>query len=75
MRYCGKLVIIWCILAVIKVTGGDLFVEGGGLPGRFKTAQFHFHWGHSDNEGSEHTFDGHSFPMEVKSVLIHTHEH
>nr|XP_022344584.1 carbonic anhydrase 1-like [Crassostrea virginica] len=54
--------------AVIKVTGGDLLVEGGGLPGRFKTAQFHFHWGHSDNEGSEHTFDGHSFPLELHIV-------
>lgn len=54
--------------AVIKVTGGDLFIEGGGLPGRFKTAQFHFHWGHSDNEGSEHTFDGHKFPLELHIV-------
>ncbi|XP_048778796.2 carbonic anhydrase 2-like isoform X1 [Ostrea edulis] len=52
----------------VKVEGGDLHVSGGGLPGKFKPAQFHFHWGHSDNEGSEHTYDGHRFPMELHIV-------
>lgn len=58
---------ILSVLAVIKVTSGELFVEGGGLPGRFRTAQFHFHWGRSDSEGSEHTLNGHSYPLEASN--------
>ncbi|XP_062570678.1 carbonic anhydrase 2-like [Saccostrea cucullata] len=52
----------------VSIESGDVYIEGGGLPGRFKTAQFHFHWGHSGDEGSEHTFDGHNFPMELHVV-------
>lgn len=52
---------------MIKVTSGELFVEGGGLPGRFRTAQFHFHWGRSDSEGSEHTLNGHPYPLEASN--------
>lgn len=54
--------------AVIKVTSGELFVEGGGLPGRFRTAQFHFHWGRSDSGGSEHTLNGRRYPLELHIV-------
>lgn len=53
------------VIAVIKVTSGELFVEGGGLPGRFRTAQFHFHWGRSDSGGSEHTLNGRRYPLEA----------
>lgn len=49
----------------MNVEEGDLTVEGGGLPGRFKTAQFHFHWGSDNMRGSEHLSDGSSYPMEV----------
>ncbi|KAK3084090.1 hypothetical protein FSP39_007967 [Pinctada imbricata] len=47
---------------------GDVYVEGGGLPNRFQTAQFHFHWGRDDNTGSEHLYSGGSFPLELHVV-------
>lgn len=52
----------------VNVEEGDLTVEGGGLPGRFKTAQFHFHWGSDNMRGSEHLSDGSSYPMELHVV-------
>ena len=30
-------------------------VSGGGLPGTYSFAQFHFHWGTEEGRGSEHT--------------------
>ena len=30
---------------------------------------FHFHWGFNDYQGSEHTFDGNKYPLEVSKVL------
>lgn len=60
------------VIAVIKVTSGELFVEGGGLPGRFRTAQFHFHWGRSDSGGSEHTLNGRRYPLEAITLSSNT---
>lgn len=40
-------------------------LTGGALPGHYRAAQFHFHWGDSGRPGSEHTIDGERFPMEV----------
>lgn len=60
------------VIAVIKVTSGELFVEGGGLPGRFRTAQFHFHWGRSNSGGSEHTLNGHRYPLEAITLSSNT---
>ncbi|OWF40985.1 carbonic anhydrase-like [Mizuhopecten yessoensis] len=48
---------------------GDLIVSGGGLPGSsFKMAQLHFHWGHDNSDGSEHTYNGRPYPMEMHIV-------
>ncbi|KAE8745600.1 hypothetical protein FOCC_FOCC007711, partial [Frankliniella occidentalis] len=33
-------------------------MRGGPLDGTYKFSQLHFHWGPSDSEGSEHTFEG-----------------
>ena len=44
---------------------GDPKISGAGLPGTFKLAQFHFHWGTTDSDGSEHTVDGEAYPLEV----------
>lgn len=52
----------------VNVEEGNLMVEGGGLPGRFRTAQFHFHWGRDSMQGSEHLSDGRSYPMELHVV-------
>jgi len=43
-------------------------VQGGGLPGVYQFAQYHFHWGSDDNQGSEHTVNGVSYPMELHLV-------
>uniref|UniRef100_A0A8C3RY60 Alpha-carbonic anhydrase domain-containing protein n=1 Tax=Chelydra serpentina TaxID=8475 RepID=A0A8C3RY60_CHESE len=32
---------------------------------KYRALQFHFHWGNLKENGSEHTIDGHQFPMEV----------
>jgi carbonic anhydrase len=34
----------------------------------YRLLQFHFHWGRSENQGSEHTIDDKSFPLEMHLV-------
>ena len=55
--------------ASVRVTG-DMVVEGGGLPGRYRTAEFHFHWGSREDVGSEHAMDGVKYPLEVSPGLL-----
>ncbi|XP_042685017.1 carbonic anhydrase 15-like [Centrocercus urophasianus] len=43
-------------------------ISGGGLPGRYRALQLHFHWGSPSRNGSEHTVDGHQLPMELHIV-------
>ncbi|ESO96282.1 hypothetical protein LOTGIDRAFT_202179 [Lottia gigantea] len=50
------------------VFNGDLYVENGGLPAKYKLDQFHFHWGSANTNGSEHTINGNAYPMEVHFV-------
>uniref|UniRef100_A0A8C6XQN5 Carbonic anhydrase n=1 Tax=Naja naja TaxID=35670 RepID=A0A8C6XQN5_NAJNA len=49
-------------------------VELGGLNGRYKAVQFHFHWGSEvekmQSPGSEHSIDGERYPMELHVVHI-----
>jgi len=46
-------------------------VYNGSLVGdKFKLLQFHFHWGSSNDRGSEHTIDGQSFAMEMHLVHV-----
>ncbi|XP_076473062.1 carbonic anhydrase 1-like [Babylonia areolata] len=47
-------------------------VSGGSLPNTFQVAQFHFHWGSIDSQGSEHTVDGSFYPMEMHIVTYNT---
>ncbi|XP_077995714.1 carbonic anhydrase 3-like [Glandiceps talaboti] len=53
--------------AQVNVTG-DYFVAGGGLPTKYKVAQFHFHWGSNNKVGSEHTVDGKQYAAELHFV-------
>jgi len=47
--------------------GMEKFIlEGGNLDGKYKLAQFHFHWGNP--AGSEHLVDGKQYPSEVHLV-------
>lgn len=43
-------------------------ISGGGLTGNYTLAQFHFHWGCENARGSEHTFNGLSYAMELHLV-------
>lgn len=43
-------------------------LTGGGLNGTYYAAQLHFHWGRNDHEGSEHTFRGQKYPLEMHIV-------
>jgi len=52
--------------------GGNRILSGGALPGEYKLAQFHFHWGIDDTKGSEHTHNGRIFPLELHFVHYHT---
>lgn len=45
-----------------------LSMSGGGLPDTFYLVQFHFHWGYNAYQGSEHTINGHKYPLEVHFV-------
>ncbi|WAR27300.1 CAHZ-like protein, partial [Mya arenaria] len=44
---------------------GNTYMTGGGLDGQYNALQLHFHWGPNDDEGSEHTFRGYQFPLEI----------
>jgi len=46
-------------------------LTGGGLPARYRFDGLHFHWG-PDNGGSEHTFEGKAFAMELHMVHFNT---
>ncbi|NXP50739.1 CAH1 anhydrase, partial [Heliornis fulica] len=43
-------------------------LTGGPLTGTYRLRQFHFHWGQTDEQGSEHTVDGTKYASEVKST-------
>ena len=41
-------------------------LSGGPLGNEYKLQQFHFHFGCTNDVGSEHTIDGKAFPAEVR---------
>uniref|UniRef100_A0A8C8SWI5 Carbonic anhydrase n=1 Tax=Pelusios castaneus TaxID=367368 RepID=A0A8C8SWI5_9SAUR len=43
-------------------------ITSGGLHGKYRAVQLHFHWGSLKENGSEHTIDGRQFPMELHVV-------
>ena len=45
-------------------------LTAGPISGIYRLKQFHFHWGASDDRGSEHTVKGFMFPCEVLSLYI-----
>ncbi|KPP57749.1 carbonic anhydrase-like [Scleropages formosus] len=47
-------------------------LTGGPISGTYRLRQFHFHWGASDDRGSEHTVDGAKFPAELHLVHWNT---
>ncbi|XP_008117670.1 carbonic anhydrase 4 [Anolis carolinensis] len=56
---------------------GSAKISSGGLSGKYKAMQFHFHWGNDAEKssrrlspGSEHSIDGERYPMELHIVHI-----
>lgn len=47
---------------------GNSTMNGGPLEDDYVLLQLHFHWGHNDSLGSEHTIDGRRFPLEMHLV-------
>ncbi|XP_056600274.1 carbonic anhydrase [Triplophysa dalaica] len=47
-------------------------MTGGPITGTYRLRQFHFHWGDSDDRGSEHTIAGNMFPSELHLVHWNT---
>ncbi|XP_047446438.1 carbonic anhydrase isoform X1 [Mugil cephalus] len=47
-------------------------LTGGPISGTYRLKQFHFHWGGSDDQGSEHTVNGIKFPCELHLVHWNT---
>ncbi|EDO42126.1 predicted protein, partial [Nematostella vectensis] len=43
-------------------------ITSGPLSHKYKFAQFHFHWGKDEKEGSEHRVDGKMYPSEMHIV-------
>lgn len=52
----------------INIDNDDIYLMNGGLDGKYIATQFHFHWGHDDTEGSEHTLEGKAYPLELHIV-------
>ncbi|XP_060765900.1 receptor-type tyrosine-protein phosphatase gamma isoform X3 [Neoarius graeffei] len=51
----------------------DYFVQGAGLPGRFKAEKVEFHWGQSNgSDGSEHSINGRRFPVEMQIYMYNS---
>ncbi|XP_053322709.1 carbonic anhydrase 2-like isoform X2 [Spea bombifrons] len=46
----------------------DVLVTGGPFNGKYRLRQFHFHWGRSDDHGSEHRVDGQAYAAELHIV-------
>lgn len=53
-------------------TGWSAKIQGGGLPGTYQFEYLDFHWGSKLGQGSEHTLDGISYPMEMQLVHFNT---
>ncbi|NXL51902.1 CAH15 anhydrase, partial [Podilymbus podiceps] len=53
-----------------ELASEHIAISGGGLPGRYRALQLHFHWGSAAGNGSEHTLDGRQLPMELHIVHI-----
>ncbi|XP_014694616.3 carbonic anhydrase 2 [Equus asinus] len=47
-------------------------LQGGPLTGTYRLIQFHFHWGSSDGQGSEHTVDKKKYAAELHLVHWNT---
>ncbi|XP_008306375.1 carbonic anhydrase 1-like [Cynoglossus semilaevis] len=52
--------------------GDNSTLTNGPISGTYRLKQFHFHWGGSDDRGSEHTVAGTKYPAELHLVHWNT---
>uniref|UniRef100_A0A336LJS0 Carbonic anhydrase n=1 Tax=Culicoides sonorensis TaxID=179676 RepID=A0A336LJS0_CULSO len=52
--------------------GEEVSISGGPLTDEYILQQFHFHWGSTDNHGSEHTLNKRRFANEVHFVFYNS---
>ena len=45
-------------------------LRGGPLTEDYHVVQIHWHWGKTSAEGSEHTYKGQTFPLEMHIVHV-----
>ncbi|XP_075684212.1 carbonic anhydrase 13-like [Rhinoderma darwinii] len=57
-----------CFNVEFEDTNDRSVLSDGPLTGYYRLRQFHFHWGSSDRDGSEHVIDGHVYPAELHIV-------
>lgn len=55
---------------VMVLLGDEVSIAGGGLSTRYQAKQLHLHWSRAMDQGSEHTFDGERFAMEVRDFFL-----
>ena len=53
-----------------SVAAGAGVLTGGPLIVPYNILQLHFHWGSDDTKGSEHTYSGREYPIEMH--IVHT---
>jgi len=56
----------------VSIDGHESFLQGGPFAHKYCLEQFHFHWGASDDKGSEHQIDGQHFVAELHVVHWNT---
>ncbi|XP_002735859.1 carbonic anhydrase 1-like [Saccoglossus kowalevskii] len=47
---------------------GDYLINGACLPSEYRAIQFHFHWGSTNDKGSEHRVNGDMYSVEMHIV-------
>uniref|UniRef100_A0A8C9NDP3 Carbonic anhydrase n=1 Tax=Serinus canaria TaxID=9135 RepID=A0A8C9NDP3_SERCA len=56
------------VMVEFEDTDDRTAISGGPFQNPFRLKQFHFHWGTTHSQGSEHTIDGKPFPCELHLV-------
>ncbi|KAJ4450313.1 hypothetical protein ANN_01733 [Periplaneta americana] len=62
------LLLLFTVILSAKWMDERPFLADGPIIGNYVFSQLHFHWGIADEEGSEHTAEGHNFPLEMHVV-------
>lgn len=69
---CGKSISNNGHSVQVSIDGQGSYVQGGPLKHKYCLEQFHFHWGGSEDKGSEHLIDGQHYSAELHLVHWNT---